>query len=302
MARESKFKERKVVEDVINLYESGLTSTDIGKKYSVSNVTISRVLKKHNIELRKPKGKKSELSNEVFYEMYFSGNTLGEIAEKAGIKERAVMNRLKKMGVKFPRGGSRIYDVKEDFFSSWSYEMAYILGFIFADGCMAQTRHSFSISQKEREILITIARLLGMPEECVKKRNDNYHLSVHSVEMCKMLFWHGITPNKSLKVEFPIVPARYMGAVLRGIIDGDGWVDRKSYRVVVYTGSEKFSEGLYEAFLDLKLNPRIRRDTRGLYSVTISRKHNVLRLADIIYAKKGNLYLKRKYLRFYRSL
>ncbi|NEU30144.1 hypothetical protein GN156_05035 [bacterium LRH843] len=298
MARESKFKERQVVEDVINLYESGLSCTDIGQQYSVSKVTIWRVLKNDGIELRKPKGKKSEFSNEYIYEMHLSGSTLSEIAEKTGIKERAVMNRLKNMGVKFPRGGSRKYAVKDVIFSSWSYEMAYILGLIFADGCMAQTRHSFSISQKEKEILIKIARLLGMPEKSIKMRNGSYHLSIHSVEMCKMLFWHGVTPNKSSTVEFPNVPTRYMGAFLRGIIDGDGWVDRKGYRVVVYTGSEKFSKGLNQAFLQLNLNSRIRKDKRGLYCITVSRKQNVRKLKEIIYTKSGDLYLKRKFLRF----
>jgi transposase len=298
MVKESKFNEKKLVEEVIKLYNSGKTCTDIGKLFSVSKSTIVNVLKRCGIERRSPKGKVSKYTNEVILEMYRSGDTLEEISSKVGLKEQAIMKRLKKMGVSFPRGGSRKHKVNEDFFSNWTNEMAYILGFIFADGCMSQSRHSITISQKESGILSQIANHLGMSQARVKFERGYYHLRVHSVTICKMLYWYGIKPNKSNTVAFPKIPRGYLGAFLRGVIDGDGWVDENGSRVVIYSGSQLFVEGLNEALVGLGLNSRIRRSKRGLYEVRISPKRDIRKLKEYIYANKRDLYLERKYLRF----
>ena len=39
--------------DIINLYTGGMYAKDIAKKYNVSGETILRILKKHNIEIKR---------------------------------------------------------------------------------------------------------------------------------------------------------------------------------------------------------------------------------------------------------
>jgi hypothetical protein len=48
-------------------------------------------------------------------------------------------------------GRKRIYDVKEDYFETWSHEMAYILGFISADGGVNKQQTSLSIELQMRD-------------------------------------------------------------------------------------------------------------------------------------------------------
>ena len=292
------------VNDIVKMYLSGISCYEIAREFNVTHIPIRNALLKRGIELRHPTGIKSKFSNEDVIKKKKKGQSIGEIAKEAGVKERAIWNRLKKMGVVFPRGGKRKYNINEDFFNTWSYEMAYILGFIFTDGCLSKNKRSFSISQKEDYILVEIAKCLGMPKESIRTTRQNgrnyFHLTISSVKMCRSLCWHGLIPNKSLTVDFPNVQKRYIGAFLRGVIDGNGWVDKNSYRVVICTGSSSFAEGLNQVLQNLNFNARIR-ISRGLYTVTVSQKKNLRMLADLIYEKKGSLYLKRKYLIFNRT-
>ncbi|MDZ5474155.1 LAGLIDADG family homing endonuclease [Bacillus sp. 31A1R] len=303
MARKRKINHEDTLK-ILKDYQRGLSCEKIAINYNVVDITIRNLLLRNGVILRPSRSKgstRSKLSNKEILKQFSSGKSIKEIAVIADVKERAIWNRLKRMGVKFPRKVTRKYSLNEEFFNSWSYQMAYILGFIYSDGCISRNRQNLYISQKEKPILVNIAKCLELPEECVVNRKNHYYLTVNSVKLCRSLCWHGVIPNKSLRVDFPYVPKRYMGAFLRGVIDGDGWVDKKSYRVVVYTGSENFAIGLNKAFLERGLNARIRRDKRGLYCVTVSTKQNVLMLGDLIYKNKGELYLKRKHERFYLS-
>ena len=48
-------------------------------------------------------------------------------------------------------GGKRIYELNEDYFETWSHEMAYILGFISADGSINKQKTSLSIELQMRD-------------------------------------------------------------------------------------------------------------------------------------------------------
>lgn len=40
----------------------------------------------------------------------------------------------------------KIYDLNENFFETWSFDMAYILGYIYADGNMSKDKYRLRIS------------------------------------------------------------------------------------------------------------------------------------------------------------
>lgn len=280
-------------QEVLEQYNNGLGSLVLSRKYEVPPIIILNIVRQQGGVVRS-KSIKSKLSSEEIKEMFLSGATLEEIIQKTGVKVQAVKKRLRKMGIRFPQGGRKL-KINEDFFQVWTFDMAYILGFIVADGNIDRKRKRISISQNEKNILVEIAKKLGLSEENVVKRKNQYHLNITSKRICQDVGGYGITPNKSLTIELPEVPKTYRGAFLRGVIDGDGWVDKASFRVVVYTGSEKFADGLCNTFKQLNLNARKRKDYRGYYMVTVSRKADIKRLIEIIYHNKGSLYLERKH-------
>ncbi|MCB5934278.1 hypothetical protein LI012_00855 [Caldibacillus thermoamylovorans] len=58
----------------------------------------------------------------------------------------------------------------------------------------------------------------------------------------------GIYENKSLTVPFPNVPNEYLPSFIRGVIDGDGWVQKTGYVMNITTGSNLFAQGLLNVF------------------------------------------------------
>ncbi len=62
--------------------------------------------------------------------------------------------------------------VNEDFFGSWSNEMAYVLGLFFADGFMNKHMFCFSRSLKEKDFLEQIRDILGSTHP-IKKSSRN---------------------------------------------------------------------------------------------------------------------------------
>src|SRR5690625_5997972 len=67
----------------------------------------------------------------------------------------------------------------------------------------------------------------------------------------------GISEGKSRVVEFPEVPDEYLSHFIRGVIDGDGWVQDRGYVMNVTNASKSFAESLHDIFNDRGLNGRI---------------------------------------------
>ncbi|WP_077212988.1 LAGLIDADG family homing endonuclease [Bacillus dakarensis] len=97
----------------------------------------------------------------------------------------------------------------------------------------------------------------------------------------------GIVANKSLTVAFPPVPEEYLPSFIRGVIDGDGWVQRTGYVMNITTGSLLFAIGLYSVFEEWRLRTEITRTTsqtgNSIYRVWVKGKKDLPKLADIIY-------------------
>ena len=52
------------------------------------------------------------------------------------------------------------YKVKEDFFESWNRQMAYVLGFTFADGNIYKNVLSWDLQKRDKSVLIKIKRVM----------------------------------------------------------------------------------------------------------------------------------------------
>jgi hypothetical protein len=97
----------------------------------------------------------------------------------------------------------------------------------------------------------------------------------------------GIPPNKSLIVSFPDVPVEFLPSFVRGVIDGDGWVQKTGYVMNITTGSIHFAEGLLSVFKSWKLRTEITSTLsyagNQIYRVWVKGKLNLPKLAKIIY-------------------
>jgi len=135
-----------------------------------------------------------------------------------------------------------------EFFRVWTPEMAYVLGYWWADGCMRVKSdtgaHLVEIASNDREHLEKIARAIGGRRYLrkVSLLSNTYVISFCSKEMYQDIKAHGGTPRKSRTIGFPNVPLDLLPHFVRGVVDGDGTLSWNGDRPVlhIYTGSPQF--------------------------------------------------------------
>jgi len=165
-----------------------------------------------------------------------------------------------------------VYKTKnENFFKKWSSEMAYVLGFFAADGCMMKNKrgaHFIEFQITDKDILLKIKGLLGSNHKIAEKKlrinwKTAYRLQIGSKIIFRDLLNLGLTPRKSKTIKLPDIPDKYFNHFARGYFDGDGNVhvqkrqDRKSKSSIIQThftcGSQNFLMQLQEKLRSLAL-------------------------------------------------
>ena len=216
------------------------------------------------------------------------------------------------------------YRVNEQFFDTWTEEMAYVLGYIYADGHLIRAPemrgHYVCITSTDYDRLALFKKLLQAEHKITKRnRGGNYKeiylLRIGSKRLYQKLCGFGLTPHKSLILRLPVIPKAYFGAFVRGYFDGDGcaFIERsknggtKGLLAVFTSGSQIF---LKELLANLKLKADIK-DTgirrhgssKNTYQLRFSTR-NSLRLFRLMYGNQlePELCMQRKYAIFIEYL
>ena len=137
----------------------------------------------------------------------------------------------------------RKYLLNENFLDKWSPEMAYVLGFWFADGYM---RHSGSykivFNSNDYDLLKQIKQVINSTHLIYQRKNgnkfqlNNLQFIIYSKQIFLRLIDLGGVRYKSKKIRFPRVPYKYLPDFIRGYFDGDGSVFYANY---VHTKNKK---------------------------------------------------------------
>jgi hypothetical protein len=142
-----------------------------------------------------------------------------------------------------------------EFFRVWSAEMAYILGYWWADGCMRVKKntgaHEIEIASNDVDHLRAMAKVIGGNHwfRKVSSACETYSLTFCSKDMYNDLLALGGTPRKSRTIGFPEMPTELVPHFVRGVIDGDGTLSWNGDRPVlqIYSGSQQFLHELVRA-------------------------------------------------------
>jgi len=239
------------------------------------------------------------ISKEDVVRRYVDGQRTKEIAEIAGCSTRYITQVVKEAGVsKSDRRRPPTYKINEEFFRTWSAEMAYVLGFIITDGCISGS--TAYIYQKDRQILERINGAMSSNYPIHERKNGASYL--HSINISRKsvvedLKALGVSENKSLITGFPDVPAEFMSHFIRGVFDGDGWIQDRGYVANVTSGSFLFATQLQHALEHFGVNAYIKKNS-GAYRIWVSGKEGIKRLSRWLYADSGVLFMPRKRERF----
>lgn len=144
------------------------------------------------------------------------------------------------------------YSVNENFFKTWSKDMAYIFGLWFADGCITgKYLNVFSISlHKNDSYLLELIKSQMSSNHKVYCHQNMSSLVITNKEIVKDIINLGGIPRKSLVAKFPYVPDEFLPDFIRGLWDGDGTIgfNKKTNRYYssICSGSKDFINSLYD--------------------------------------------------------
>lgn len=236
-------------------------------------------------------------------------------------------NLLNVGSVKGPRAKPRVKKqvvslVNEDFFKTWTLEMAYVLGYFVADGCMfINPRGSRYIEfvSIDKELIKNVRKEIDskhLLSEFFKKNPNSkkqYRIQIGSKEMFQDLINLGFMPRKSMKIRLPKMPEECFASFVRGYFDGDGCVSFCTFRrkarnnkighalhSLFTSGSRLFLE---ELWVELKSRTNIKggsliKKQGNAFELSFS-KNDSKELFTFMYNDIENrLFLKRKYIKF----
>lgn len=233
------------------------------------------------------------------------------LSEVLGTTEYAIKTKVRRLGLRYK---NRYVDqVRRNancdiyfFEQSWSPDLAYVLGYIWADGGIKATGskvNTLNLECKEgdRDILLEVRRLLSSSHK-VSFYKGMIRCAISNHLMIKPLMEiHGILPRKSyLNLDFPSnVPDQFLGHFCRGYLDGDGSVcpeKRTNKGVVKLNGTQRFISGMQLRMIDLLEIPKnkIMESTPGVFRIEWGAWKDFITLYKFFYPEGNYPFGKRK--------
>jgi len=210
-----------------------------------------------------------------------------QIADIYGCDAMTIGNYLRRYGLLAKQRNGKFqypFYVNKEFFKNWSHDMAWLLGYTTADGCVRPHKYELRWKSIDYDLLEHVKFILETNYEIKDDKNTNcYSLTIYSKEIISDLLVLGVGPRKSLTVEFASVPDEYFWSYMRGITDGDGYVSPPGSAIRwQVTSNRKFLHVMIGHLSQLigcphyKLNPQGRAFAVGVYG-----KHACLALENM---------------------
>ena len=209
--------------------------------------------------------------------------------------------------------------VNKDFFSSWSKEVAYVLGIILTDGSI-ESNGELRLLMTDFDVVESVAKAMQLENgtAIVKTRTKpQMKLSICRQKLYVDMVKLGVCMDyKTLNQVFPNVPREFRSHFLRGLFDGDGCIVTRKRKVksgichtrevtVITTSSLSMAEGVTkllseELGIDREVYHQIKADEKraDVYRVNIYNREDIDKFFNYIYQDKGYLYMRRKYEKF----
>lgn len=312
---------------IINEYvNKKISKRNLAKKMQVSEGVINRVLRDNDIDIRgvaESNSKEIPLENEqVVIENYLEkGMGLCSAGKEFGYSQKVVETILKRYGIHKrtyveSKQIQRVYSCNDNYFKHQNSEMAYILGFIAADGSVSKKENGIFINlhQKDSEILERIKNATNStrPISYYTKKSTGQELckfSVWSYEWKQDLSKYGIVPAKTFILEPPLfLDSKYYKDYIRGYFDADGSVYVRKNKIIedvplvkIEGASKNFMNWLnyvlanqYNIYTSSYYSHKLSNNDTIMYSYNLLNYDNVLKFYKLIYKDNPSLYLKRK--------
>lgn len=237
-------------------------------------------------------------------------NSILRISKLIGCSWGAVRRVLIKNKIPIrDNNGYKCKQVNENYFDTIdTEEKAYILGFIYADGCLTKGNVlSFAVSDVDKEILEKIRSCLGSNHSIGTYESHNGYKTSHNY--CKLsivnkhlhdtLVYHGATERKTKTLIFPKwLSSDLVHHFIRGFFDGDGsvyYVTQSNTVGCSFTGTFDMLNNI-RAILHQEINTDAqvhKYKDKDIYDLKVGGKNKVIAFYDYLY-KDASIFLSRK--------
>ena len=243
-------------DEVISLYEQGLTAYRIGKIFNTHDMNVGVILRENNVQLRD----KRDNRRYKFDEHYM---------DKIDTPEKAYI-----LGLLYADGCN---DKKYNRITlALQMEDTYLL-------------------EEIRKLFKSNKELYFKDNSKKKNTKDTKTLVLVSEHLCQVLNDHGMVPEKSLILEWPTwLREDLYSHFIRGYFDGDGSIsfsNNTQQYSTSFTGTNEFLEKIKEK-LNLSSKANLRKQNK-VYRYEVKGNKKVKELGDKLY-KDATIYLKRK--------
>ena len=229
-----------------------------------------------------------------FFDSQYTKNQIYSFCYRNGKNLKKISKEEKS---KIQSQNARKWHINQDYFKTWSSNMAYMLGFWFADGCIYGGKmFDITTHTKDKYIIKKFAEELeyeGPIQDYVDRQAARLNFSC--VVIYNDLIELGGSERKSLTTTFPQVPEEYLSDFIRGYFDGDGCVyckKNKRLNTSFCSGSKQFLDSLWTI---LKEKARVVGGCYNSQNKTISfGKADSIKIGQFMFKNNPELFLKRK--------
>lgn len=260
----------------------------------------------------------TEEQKDLVAKLYCELGSSVDVGKLFNVGHKIIAKILEEKGVKRTAAKNRRYKINENYFDIIDTQnKAYILGFLYADGCNYPKKSTVSMSLEERDkdILERINDEIGNehPLEFIDYSNkhdfgytykNQYRMLIFSSHICQSLDLYGMSPRKSLTLSFPDIREDLLPHFIRGYFDGDGSIaqgTKITNFILTITSTNTFCNKLKDIIeKNVGINCHIydASNHNGITKVfTTTGRQQVKALLDWLY-KDADMYLERKYNRY----
>lgn len=199
---------------------------------------------------------------------------------------------------------------------TWTSNLAYAVGLIATDGCLANDGLLVDLSSKDMEQLLNFSKCLGVDFRIGKKLNSNGNVCLR-IQFKNRIFYDfllsiGLTSKKSLTMGELVIPKKYFFDFLRGCFDGDGcfysywdprWKSSHMFYLEFISASKRHIDWLQKEIKErLGVSGHVVMDGRGITFQLKYAKKEALEIIKKMYYSKEVVCLSRKRLKIEKAL
>lgn len=247
--------------------------------------------------------------------LYEQGYSSNEISKMYGYKTRnSVLQKLDRLGIK--RRSCNEIRIKEKSYFNFNMneidteEKAYFLGLLITDGYINKERGYIGIDLTDEDAIQFLVGYINAEYSVIppkgKAKLTKYRIILYGRELCNSVDRLGVIYKKTYYTKGPNLNKDelcYLNYILRGIIDGDGWIRKDGKEFFICSASREFIKWIQAAMLSIGFEDInisfLPNNYNGIYLIRTASYYNLELLRNNVYNKPFGMM--RKYNRLYRK-